>query len=128
MNYKAEAVAEVCRQLQQAGLPARVMIDCSHANSDKDHKRQPAVCRDVAAQIAAGNRNIVGVMLESNLVAGAQKLTAGEPLVYGQSITDACMGWEETAGLLRELAQAVGNARGAELRARAPRSKKPTPR
>ena len=83
------------------------MIDCSHANSNKDHTRQPAVCRDVAGQIAAGNRNIIGVMLESNLVAGAQKLVPGEPLVYGQSITDACMGWDETLELLAELAKAV---------------------
>ena len=83
------------------------MIDCSHANSQKDHRRQPAVCRDVAAQMARGNRNIFGVMLESNLVAGAQKLVHGKPLVYGQSITDACMGWEETSALLGDLAKAV---------------------
>ena len=83
------------------------MIDCSHANSNKDHTRQPAVCRDVAGQIAEGNRNIVGVMLESNLVAGAQKMVPGEPLVYGQSITDACMGWDETLELLAGLAKAV---------------------
>src|ERR1035441_1656624 len=92
VNYNADAVAHVCEQLQKAALPPRVMIDCSHANSNKDHTRQPAVCRDVAGQIAEGNRNIIGVMLESNLVAGAQKLVPGKPLVYGQSITDACMG------------------------------------
>jgi 3-deoxy-7-phosphoheptulonate synthase len=107
VNYTAEAVADVCQQLQKSGLPPRVMIDCSHANSNKDHARQPAVCRDVAAQIAAGNRNIIGVMLESNLVAGAQKMVPGEPLVYGQSITDACMGWDETSELLGGLAVAV---------------------
>jgi 3-deoxy-7-phosphoheptulonate synthase len=107
VNYTADAVARVCRQLQEAGLPPRVMIDCSHANSNKDHTRQPAVCRDVAGQIAEGNRNIVGVMLESNLVAGAQKLVPGEPLVYGQSITDACMGWDETLELLAGIAKAV---------------------
>jgi 3-deoxy-7-phosphoheptulonate synthase len=106
VNYTADAVAETSSQLQQAGLPPRVMIDCSHANSGKDHKRQAAVCRDIAGQIAAGNRNIVGVMLESNLVSGAQKLTPGTPLIYGQSITDACIGWEETMGLLGELARA----------------------
>ena len=83
------------------------MIDCSHANSNKDHTRQPLVCRDVAAQIAAGNRNIIGVMLESNLVAGAQKLVPGQPLVYGQSITDACIDWAQTYPLLKELAAAV---------------------
>jgi 3-deoxy-7-phosphoheptulonate synthase len=82
------------------------MIDCSHANSGKDHTRQAAVCRDIAGQLAAGNRNIVGVMLESNLVEGSQKMVPGEKLVYGQSITDACIGWDETLGLLRELAAA----------------------
>jgi 3-deoxy-7-phosphoheptulonate synthase len=107
VNYTAEAVADTCAQLQQAGLPPRVMIDCSHANSRKDYTRQPTVCRDIAAQIVAGNRNIIGVMLESNLIAGAQKLVAGKPLVYGQSITDACIGWEETLPLLQELASAV---------------------
>jgi 3-deoxy-7-phosphoheptulonate synthase len=107
VNYTADAVAHVCEQLQKAGLPPRVMIDCSHANSNKDNTRQPAVCRDVAGQIAEGNRNIIGVMLESNLVAGAQKLVPGKPLVYGQSITDACMGWDETSELLAGLARAV---------------------
>lgn len=111
VNYTADAVTRVCEQLQDAGLPPRVMIDCSHANSNKDHTRQPAVCRDVAGQIAAGNRNIIGVMLESNLVAGAQKLVPGKPLVYGQSITDACMGWDETRELLGELARAVRTGR-----------------
>src|SRR3984893_9710583 len=111
VNYTADAVAEVCRQLEEAGLPPRVMIDCSHANSNKDQTRQALVCRDVAGQIARGGRNIIGVMLESNLVAGAQKLVPGQQLVYGQSITDACLGWEETSGLLRELASAVRSAR-----------------
>lgn len=106
-NYSTEDVAEACAQLERAGLPQRVMIDCSHANSGKDHTRQPAVCRDVAQQIASGNRNIIGVMLESNLVAGAQKMVPGQPLVYGQSITDGCMGWEQSLGLLRGMARAV---------------------
>ncbi len=106
-NYSAEAVAEASSQLEHAGLPPRVMIDCSHANSGKDYKRQPSVCRDVARQIAGGSANILGVMLESNLVAGAQKLVAGQPLVYGQSITDGCLGWEQTLELLGELAAAV---------------------
>ncbi len=107
VNYTADAVALVCEQLQEAGLPLRVVIDCSHANSNKDHARQPVVCRDVARQIATGNKSIIGVMLESNLVAGAQKLVPGEPLMYGQSITDACMGWDETLELLAGLAKAV---------------------
>ena len=107
-NYAADSVAEVSRQLESAGLAPRVMIDCSHANSRKDHTRQSAVCSDVAGQVASGNRRIIGVMLESNLVAGAQKLSPGQPLVYGQSITDACMGWDETRQLLGKLAKAAG--------------------
>ena len=112
VNYTADSVARVCNQLQESGLEPRVMVDCSHANSSKDHTRQPRVCRDVAVQIAQGSRNIIGVMLESNLVAGAQKLVQGQPLVYGQSITDACMGWEETFELLGELAKAIRSGRG----------------
>lgn len=107
VNYKAESVAKVCQQLSEAGLAARVMVDCSHANSNKDYTRQGVVCRDIAAQVAAGSRNIMGVMMESNLMAGTQKLVEGKPLVYGQSITDACIGWDETAVLLHELAIAV---------------------
>jgi 3-deoxy-7-phosphoheptulonate synthase len=107
VNYTADAVADTCAQLQAAALPPRVMIDCSHANSGKDFRRQSTVCRDIAAQIAAGNHNIIGVMLESNLVEGAQKLVPGKSPVYGQSITDACIGWEETLTLLRELGGAV---------------------
>jgi 3-deoxy-7-phosphoheptulonate synthase len=110
-NYGADSVAQMCRQLENAGLAPRLMIDCSHANSNKDHTRQGLVCRDVAAQVANGDRHIIGVMLESNLVAGAQKLVQGQELVYGQSITDACMGWDETLGLLRELARATRSAR-----------------
>jgi len=111
VNYGADSVARVCKQLENAGLAPRVMIDCSHANSNKDHTRQVLVCRDVAGQIANGDRRIIGVMLESNLIAGAQKLVQGQQLVYGQSITDACMGWDETLQLLRELARAIGSNR-----------------
>jgi 3-deoxy-7-phosphoheptulonate synthase len=111
VNYDAASVEETGRLLEKAGQAPRVMIDCSHANSGKDHTRQPAVCRNVAAQIAAGDRRIVGVMLESNLVAGAQKLIPGRELVYGQSITDACIGWDETRTLLAELACAVRTGR-----------------
>ncbi|MGO9588501.1 MAG: 3-deoxy-7-phosphoheptulonate synthase [Candidatus Acidiferrales bacterium] len=111
VNYTADSVAQVYRQLEDAGLRPQVMIDCSHANSNKDYTRQPLVCRDVAAQIAKGDRRIIGVMLESNLVAGAQKLVPGQSLVYGQSITDACIAWDETLPLLRELAAAVRSAR-----------------
>jgi 3-deoxy-7-phosphoheptulonate synthase len=110
-NYDAASVEETCKQMEKAGIRPQVMIDCSHANSHKDHTQQSGVARNVASQIAAGDKRIIGVMLESNLVAGAQKLSPGQPLVYGQSITDACIDWEETRIALRELAAAVHQAR-----------------
>ncbi|HIG55238.1 MAG TPA: 3-deoxy-7-phosphoheptulonate synthase [Candidatus Latescibacteria bacterium] len=110
-NYDAASVGAAADKLRAAELPDRIMVDCSHGNSDKDHKRQPAVARDVAQQVAAGARDIFGVMLESHLVEGNQKQTAGSELVYGQSITDACIGWEETAAVLEELAAAVATRR-----------------
>jgi len=110
-NYDAAAVEETCKQMEKAGIRPQVMIDCSHANSHKDHTQQSAVAQNVAAQIAAGDKRIIGVMLESNLVAGAQKLIPGKPLVYGQSITDACIDWPETNAALAELAAAVRAAR-----------------
>ena len=112
VNYTADAVADTAARMEQAGLQPRIMIDFSHANSSKDFRRQSVVGRDVAAQVAAGDHNIVGVMMESNLVAGAQQLTPGKPLVYGQSITDACIDWKETRALLEELAAAVRTRRG----------------
>jgi 3-deoxy-7-phosphoheptulonate synthase len=111
-NYAAASVTETAEQMEKAGVSPRIMIDCSHANSGKDYTRQGLVCRDVAAQVAAGDRRIQGVMLESNLVAGSQVLVPGVPLVYGQSITDACINWDETHALLAELAAAVRSARG----------------
>jgi 3-deoxy-7-phosphoheptulonate synthase len=111
VNYTAEAVAATCDKLQKAGLRPNVMIDCSHANSSKDHTRQATVWRDVAGQVARGDRRITGLMLESNLVAGAQKLIPGQSLTHGQSITDACVGWNETAELLNEMAAAVRSGR-----------------
>jgi 3-deoxy-7-phosphoheptulonate synthase len=110
-NYDAASVDTTSRQLEKAGLPARVMIDCSHANSSKDYTKQALVARDIAGQITAGDRRIIGVMIESNLVAGAQKPVEGKPLVYGQSMTDACIGWPETVDVLRELADTVRTAR-----------------
>lgn len=107
VNYTAESVAQTAAQMEKAGLDPRIMIDFSHANSNKDYTRQALVCHDVAGQIAGGDRNIIGAMIESNLVAGAQKLVPGQPLVYGQSITDACIDWAETQTLLAELAAAV---------------------
>jgi 3-deoxy-7-phosphoheptulonate synthase len=112
VNYDAASVEETCRQMVKAGVRPQVMIDCSHANSNKDYTRQAAVCRNVAEQIGQGDRRIMGVMLESNLVAGAQKLERGKKLVYGQSITDGCIGWDETKNALFELARAVRSARG----------------
>jgi 3-deoxy-7-phosphoheptulonate synthase len=102
--------------MEEAGVKPRIMIDFSHANSSKDYRRQAVVCHDVATQVAAGDRRIMGVMMESNLVAGAQTLIPGQPLdslVYGQSITDACIDWPETHGLLTELADAVRARRSA---------------
>ena len=111
-NYQADAIADTAAKMEKAGLPARIMIDFSHANSNKDYRRQPVVGEDVAGQIAAGDKRIMGVMIESNLVAGSQPLVAGQPLVYGQSITDGCIDWAETHALLKELAGAVRARRG----------------
>jgi 3-deoxy-7-phosphoheptulonate synthase len=113
VNYMADCVADTAARMEAAGLQSRIMIDFSHANSNKDYRRQSIVCHDVAGQIAAGEKRIIGVMIESNLVAGAQKLTPGQPLVYGQSITDACIDWPETHELLKELAAAVRARRDA---------------
>jgi 3-deoxy-7-phosphoheptulonate synthase len=104
-------VGHTTERLEKAGLAPRIMIDFSHANSRKDYTRQALVCHEVAAQIAAGNGNIIGVMMESNLVAGAQQIVPGRPLVYGQSVTDACIDWPETHGLLKELAAAARSRR-----------------
>ncbi len=112
-NYNAESVAQTTEQMKKAGIEPRIMIDCSHANSSKDYTRQSIVCRDVAGQVAGGNRNIIGVMIESNLVCGAQKLVPGQSLVYGQSITDGCIDWPETHTLLSELAASVRTRRAA---------------
>lgn len=106
-NYDEASVQQACALLERAGLTPRVMVDCSHANSNKDHTRQPTVCREVAAQVAHGNKQILGVMIESNLVPGAQRLTKSTSLTYGQSITDACIGWDATQELLSELAAAA---------------------
>jgi 3-deoxy-7-phosphoheptulonate synthase len=111
VNYTAEAVAETTAKMRKAALDPRIMIDFSHANSNKDYRRQSLVGHDVATQIASGNRDIMGVMIESNLVAGAQKLEANKPLTYGQSITDACIDWPETHTLLQTLAASVRNRR-----------------
>jgi 3-deoxy-7-phosphoheptulonate synthase len=106
-NYGAEHVAAACRELEKAGLRPRLMIDASHANSSKRPENQPKVVDDVAAQVEGGERRVVGVMIESHLVAGRQDLVPGQPLVYGQSITDACIDWPASVGVLERLASAV---------------------
>lgn len=112
-NYDMFSVDDACSMLDKAGLAPRIMIDASHANSRKSPDRQVDVTADIAAQIARGNASIFGVMLESNLVAGRQDVVDGKAAVYGQSITDACMGWDDTERLLNELAAAVRTRRAA---------------
>jgi 3-deoxy-7-phosphoheptulonate synthase len=114
-NYDRASVERVCDALERALLPRKLMIDCSHANSGKKHDVQPEVVKDVAAQVADGSREIFGVMLESFLLDGRQdhsQDSGAEGLVYGQSITDACMSWERTLPVLAELADAVRKRRG----------------
>jgi 3-deoxy-7-phosphoheptulonate synthase len=106
-NFDAAHVAQTCDVLRAAGLREQVMIDCSHGNSGKDPARQALVARDIAAQVAGGERRIVGVMLESHLEGGRQDLVPGAALRRGVSITDACLGWAETRPLLEALAAAV---------------------
>jgi 3-deoxy-7-phosphoheptulonate synthase len=106
-NYDAASVEAACRQLEAAGLQPRVMIDASHANSSKDPANQPRVMDDVAGQVAAGDQRIIGVMVESHLVAGRQDLKPGVPLTYGQSITDGCIDWDTSEAVLERLAEAV---------------------
>ncbi len=110
-NYDADSVDAAARRLQLADLEPRLMIDFSHANSHKQHQRQIEVGAEVGRQIAAGDQRITGAMIESHLVAGNQKVVPGKPLVYGQSITDACLGWEDSAELVQTLARAVRGRR-----------------
>ena len=112
-NYDAAHVEAACAVLRKAGLREQVMVDCSHANSAKQHRRQVDVARDIASQIAGGERRITGVMVESHLHEGRQDLVPGQPLTAGVSITDACIGWHDTEPLLRGLAQAVRERRTA---------------
>ncbi len=112
-NYQAEQVAETVRLLEGAGLGGRVMIDCSHANSAKDHEKQAGVAVAVGQQVAQGSRAVFGVMLESFLVGGRQDTKPGVELTYGQSITDACMSWDVTVPVIEGLADAVRQRRSA---------------
>ena len=110
-NYDAASVAAACKDLEAAKLPATLMVDCSHANSSKQHEKQRDVVRDIAAQLAAGSHSVFGVMIESHINAGAQKFTPGKDvptaLEYGKSITDACLGWDDSVQSLADLAAAV---------------------
>ncbi|MGM9491904.1 3-deoxy-7-phosphoheptulonate synthase [Ideonella sp. YS5] len=111
-NYQAADVEAACAVLRSAGLREQVMVDFSHANSSKQHRKQIEVGADVAAQIAAGERRITGVMIESHLEEGRQELVEGQSLQPGVSITDACLGWADTEPVLRTLAEAVARRRG----------------
>lgn len=114
-NYDAAHVESACRELEAAGLKSRLMVDCSHANSSKQHQKQLDVARDIASQLRGGSQRIFGVMVESHLQAGAQKFTAGrddpKALAYGTSITDACLGWDDSLEVLEVLDAAVRAAR-----------------
>jgi 3-deoxy-7-phosphoheptulonate synthase len=110
-NYDAESVTKTSDALEKAGLRRGLMVDCSHGNSSKDFRRQPVVAHAVAEQLAAGSRDIMGVMIESNLVEGNQPHEVGKKLNYGQSITDACISWETTVPVLEELAQSIRTRR-----------------
>ena len=110
-NYDAGSVQAASEVLERAGLVPRIMIDASHANSGKNPENQPAVVADVAAQVAAGERRVIGLMVESHLVGGRQDPVAGRALTYGQSITDGCLGWEASVALLEQLAAAVRQRR-----------------
>ena len=110
-NYDAQSVQAACDALRASNLPASVMVDCSHANSNKQHERQIDVARDIAGQLAAGSQQIFGVMVESHINGGTQKFTAGKdnPKAheYGKSITDACLGWDDSLQALAGLSDAV---------------------
>jgi len=110
-NYEAEYIEQAGRQLEKAGLSPVVMVDCSHANSRKQHENQIIVGAEIARQIAAGEQRIVGVMIESHIKAGRQSAKPGMELEYGQSITDACLGWDDTVPLLEQLAESIQTRR-----------------
>ncbi|WP_297528411.1 3-deoxy-7-phosphoheptulonate synthase AroG [Thiohalobacter sp.] len=111
-NYAAASVDAAAKELEKAGLPPRIMIDFSHANSRKQPERQLLVGEDVGHQIAGGDRRIIGIMAESHLLPGRQDVVPGQPLTFGQSITDACIGWDDTVTLLEGLAESVRRRRG----------------
>lgn len=111
-NYDADSIAKTKTSLIQAGLRTGLMVDCSHGNSSKDYRRQPIVASNLASQVAGGQKSIVGLMIESNLVEGNQKIINGKVERYGQSVTDACVSWDMTVPILDELSAAVRSRRG----------------
>jgi 3-deoxy-7-phosphoheptulonate synthase len=115
-NHDAASVAAAFTAMHKAGLDPRLMIDASHANSGKRPENQPRVVDDIARQIEAGEQRIFGVMVESHLVGGRQNLVPGVTLTYGQSITDGCLAWEKSIGVLERLAQATRTRRDVEAR------------
>jgi 3-deoxy-7-phosphoheptulonate synthase len=110
-NYDAASVTAACEELAKAKLPASLMVDCSHANSSKQHERQLVVAKDIADQISGGSHQVFGVMIESHILGGAQKFTPGKDdasqLEYGKSITDACLDWSDSVASLDVLSKAV---------------------
>ena len=110
-NYDAASVEAACKEIATSGLASRLMIDASHANSSKKPENQIPVCAEIGRQIAAGDTRIVGVMIESHLIAGRQDLIPGKELTYGQSVTDGCISWEQSIGVLEGLADAVKQRR-----------------
>jgi 3-deoxy-7-phosphoheptulonate synthase len=112
-NYDAASVAAAAEAVAKAGMPPRIMVDVSHANSGKNHENQPAVAADLCAQVATGTSPVMGVMIESNIVAGRQDIVPGQALIYGQSVTDACIDWETSVRVLDDLAAAVKAGRAA---------------
>ncbi|MEP6823394.1 MAG: 3-deoxy-7-phosphoheptulonate synthase [Ramlibacter sp.] len=115
-NYDAASVSAACTDLEKAGLPATLMVDCSHANSSKQHEKQLEVARDIAGQVAGGSHGVFGLMVESHLEEGAQKFSPGKDqaggLQYGKSITDACLGWDQSLELVAILSEAVRRRKG----------------
>lgn len=116
-NYDSKALAQCGELLRQHGLRQNIMVDCSHENSNKDHAKQSAVFRNVLSQITSGNRDVIGLMLESNLLPGTQPMRPKSELSYGISVTDSCIGWDETEALLREAAQELRQFRKTPQRA-----------
>jgi 3-deoxy-7-phosphoheptulonate synthase len=110
-NYDRESVNEAAESLESVGLAPCIMVDCSHANSQKQYQKQLGVCRDIMHQLKTGQKNIFGVMIESHLIEGRQDIEEGSTLTYGQSITDSCLGWDDSKMLLTELADAVREKR-----------------